>query len=208
MNDAFNSAVRASHQPGRVQMSYEHLRNTDSLYALSRLGLQAIPQSLHRHLKREPRFRITTDTKTGHTKARIIKVNIAHLHIYNPSFNYDCRISVNYEVNLDRPGLDPNSLFADDPGSNKYPVPVEIPRIKDRMAYKHLAYSFDLTKVEMEGLNPIYEMELEVDSNLLRQQMNLMTQGVAENAFGDVVSGFLDNATFLMRQKPTMATSL
>ena len=76
----------------------------------------------------------------------------------------------------------------------------EVPRVKDRLSYKHLAYSIDLTKVEREGLDASYELELEVDSALLRQQMGLIKQG-RESAYTEVVSGFLDNATFLMRER-------
>ena len=169
-------------------MQYTHLHETDSFHALSPLGVQALPQALQRRRgKREPRLRVTKD-KTG-VKARIVKIPIDHLHIYNPKYRYDCRISINLEVNLDRPDLDPDSLIADDSSinpsdPNRKPVVNEVPRVKDRLSYKHLAYSVDLTKVEREGLGPTYELELEVDSNLLRQQMGFMREGEEARFWG------------------------
>lgn len=124
-----------------------------------------------------------------------MKVNIGHLQLFNPASNYDCRISINLEVNLDRPGLDVASLIVDDQQGR------EVDRVKDRVSYKHLAYSIDLTRVDRQGLGPTFELELEVDSNLVRQQMKMIDDG-HENAYTDVVSGFLDNATLLMRQNP------
>ena len=69
------------------------------------------------------------------------------------------------------------------------------------MSYKHLAYSIDLTKVESQGVPSKYELELEVDANVLRQQIERGKRGL-DTAYTDVVSGFFDNATFLMRQAP------
>lgn len=45
-----------------------------------------------------------------------------------------------------------------------------------------------------------FELEQEMDANILRQQMHLAAES-KPNAFGDVVSGFLDNLVFLMREK-------
>ena len=59
----------------------------------------------------------------------------------------------------------------------------EVDRIKDRIEYKHLAYSIDLTKVAHQGLEPSHELELEVNSNVLREQMALMREGKPEYLF-------------------------
>ena len=66
-----------------------------------------LPQSIQRRSGKDPRLRVTTNTKENRIIARIVKVRIADLHIFNPGF-YDCRISINLEVNLDRPDIDPN----------------------------------------------------------------------------------------------------
>ena len=115
-------------------MVYKHLHEIDSFHALSPLGLQVLPPSLQRRRgKREPRLRITTEDdakgERGQVKARIVKIPIDNLHIYNPNFRYDCRISINLEVNLDRPDLSPDILIAEENTIN------EVPRKKDRLSY-------------------------------------------------------------------------
>ena len=198
LNDYLNTAIKDSMEhEGRVPMKYNHLYEVDSFHHLSAYGLQLLPQALqrHRNAKKEPRLRITRDSRTGQIIARIVKIKIDDLHIYNPGA-YDCRITINLEVNLNRPDIDPNSLIAADDAERGN----EPPRRKDRMSYKHLAYSIDLTKVEMDGMPPRYELEQEVRSDMLRQQMAL-ARDHRKNAFGDVVSAFLDNLTFLMREQ-------
>lgn len=212
LNEYLNKSLQDSMEPGRTKMKYTHLYETDSFYTLSSTGLAVLPPPMKGRKAgggRPPRLRVTRDSRTGEIRARIVKVNIDHLHIYNPQALFDVRVSVNLEVNLDRPGLDPSSLIAapNEPGAGP---PVNEPeRKKDRLSYKHLAYSIDLTKVESNpapaprpGEDPAsYELEVEVDSTLLRQQLALLNNG-ENNAFPDVVAGFLDNVTFLSRQAP------
>lgn len=199
-NEFLNETIKQSMLPGRVKMNYVHLYETDSFYALSDAGQQALPRSIQqRQGTRKPRLRVTRrHAKDGSNAivARIVKVTIANLHIYNPGDNFDCRISINLEVNLDRPDLDLDSLISQDPQQQVQ----EVDRKKDRVAYKHLAYSIDLTKVERQGLEASHELELEVDSTLLREQLELLGQG-RDNAFGDIVGGFWDNAVFLMDKR-------
>ena len=197
LNEYLNASIQNSLKPGRIPMRYKHLYETDSFHHLSATALALLPESLQRRPdpKRENRLRITSDTRTRQTTARIIKRKIADLHIYNPA-SYDCRITINVEVNLDRPDIEPAALIAADDAQRGN----EVARVKDRLSYKHLAYSIDLTKVEMQGMPARFELELEVDSALLRQQMELAKAG-QKGAFGEVVSGFLDNLTFLMREK-------
>lgn len=198
MNEFLNKAIRDSKQPGRVPMDYEHRYETDSFAALSPAGYDALPPSISkRHFDHPPKLRTSRNDKTGQVIARIIKMHLGSLHIFNPQEPYDCRISMNLEVNLDRPDLDPDELI--EQATEAKPAPLS--RKKDRLSYKHLAYSIDLTKVETRGFAPKYELELEVDSSLLREQMQRMQSG-QEHAFTDVVSGFVDDATFLMRQRP------
>lgn len=212
LNEYLNKSLQASMEPGRTKMKYTHLYDTDSFYALSSIALAALPPPMKKRKAgggRPPRLRVTSDSRTGEIRARIVKVHIDHLHIFDPQALFDVRISVNLEVNLDRPGLDPASLIAspNEPGAGP---PVNEPeRKKDRLSYKHLAYSIDLTKVESNPAPPpragedpaSYELEVEVDSTLLRQQFGLLEEG-KDNAFSEVVGGFLDNVTFLMRQVP------
>lgn len=199
MNKYLNMATQKSLQPGRSQISYKHTYETDTFLPLSQAGVTALPQVIKQHAgqNRELRLRTTTETKTRTVTARIIKLKLADLHIYNPGESYDCRISINLEVNMNSPELDPE-LITTQPSGTQPPLPE---RRKDRLSYKHLAYQVDLTKVDVAGMpGSKYELEIEVDAKVLREQMALAVQGAA-NAYRDVVEGLLNDAVFLMRQQ-------
>ena len=197
MNNFLNAATQDSHTKGRVPIIYEHLFQTDTFATLSQEGLANLPQSVKRHHKgRELRLRTSRDSRTGQILAHIVKVPLGDLHIQNPQEPYDCRISMNLEVNFPT-DTDVTELI--EPPSHDKPAPPE--RRKDRLSYKHLAYSIDLTKVESAGVAPKYELELEVDAGVLREQM-ARTMNKQDSAYSDIVAGFIDNATFLVRQAP------
>lgn len=198
MNNFLNATTQASHTPGRVAIAYKHLFQTDTFATLSPAGIATLPHSVQKRAQhgRELRLRTSRDTKTNQILAHIIKVPLGDLHIQNPGEPYDCRISMNLEVNFPI-DIDINELI--EPPSHDKPAPPE--RRKDRLSYKHLAYSVDLTKVESAGVAPKYELELEVDAAVLREQIERGKRG-EDSAYTDVVSGFVDNATFLMRQAP------
>ncbi|KAK4545554.1 hypothetical protein LTR36_002904 [Oleoguttula mirabilis] len=206
MNEFLNLAIKDTLQKGRVAMQYDHPRETDSFQPLSAVGIQALPQAFrNRKLApgREMRLRTSTDYKTKNVTARIVKYHVADLHIFNPRHDYDCRISINLEANMNRPELAPFHELVEPPGtSNNFDSPE---RRKDRLSYKHLAYSIDLTRVDVKGSPAKYELELEVDAQVLREQIRAMDEGRGSFGFQTVVSGFLDNATYLMRQKPVAA---
>lgn len=199
MNNFLNSTTQAAQAPGRVPIAYKHLYQTDTFATLSPAGLASLPPAVQRRPLhgRELRLRTSRDTKNpNHILAHIIKVPLGDLHIQNPGEPYDCRISMNLEVNFPT-DIDINDLI--EPPTHDKPAPPE--RRKDRLSYKHLAYSVDLTKVESAGVPAKYELELEVDAAVLREQIERGKRG-EDSAYTDVVSGFLDNATFLMRQAP------
>ena len=197
MNQFLNATTQASQGPGRVPILYEHLYQTDTFATLSPAGLAALPPSVQkRPVGRELRLRTSRNTKTNEVIAHIVKVPLGDLHIQNPCDPYDCRISMNLEVNFPT-DIDATELI--EPPTYDKPAPPE--RRKDRLSYKHLAYSVDLTKVESAGVAPKYELELEVDAAVLREQIARGKSG-EDSAYTDVVSGFVDNATFLMRQAP------
>ena len=202
MNMFLNKETVISKGPGRVPMDYQHIYERDSFFPLSKLGQQVLPRALLQHQARqkELKIRITHENGKGKEpvkKAAIVKVKVDDLHIFNPRHQYDCRISINLEINLHgRDDLaDFESLYLHDDTGNR-----QADRIKDRLSYKHLAYSIDLTKVDSGG-ESTYELELELDSTVLRQQMENVKSG-RPDAYGDVVSGFLDNAVYLMRHRP------
>lgn len=218
LNDYLNAVIKRTLTPGRVPMTYSHPVVTDSFHHLSPYAKQLIPPALQRYIKpkQDVRIRVTTDKSSGRVLARLVKLKVADLHIYNPPVQ-DCRITINVEVNLNRPGVDPDALIAADDAQRGN----QAPRLKDRMSYKHLAYAIDLTKVDQDGKQTChpteamssncphlgmpskFELEQEVDANILRQQMQLAGDG-KPNAFGDIVSGFLDNLVFLMREKAAL----
>lgn len=198
MNSYLNSATQTSfREPGREKIDYKHLFETDSFRTLSEVGLRALPEAIHKHNQRgrDLKLRTTIDSKTKVLKARIVKVKVADLHIFNPGPNYDMRISINIECNLIRPDLDPHALTKE-PNPQE---PVQPDRKKDRLSYKQLKYSVDLTRVDVAGMPPKYELEIEVDANALRQEMSKMLVG-QDNGFTDIVDGFMENAQWLMKQ--------
>lgn len=199
MNDFLNKATQESvANRGRHSIKYKHSRETDSFYNLSEEGIRALPEAAHRRkgqMRRDMKLRASTDDKTGQVTARIVKVPLGdHLHIFGAGDPYDIRISMNLEINLDRPGLDPNTLI-EQPSADKPAAPS---RKKDRLSYQHLVYHVDLTRVDVAGLPPKYELELELDSNQMRRQIEL-AKGNKNNAVADLVEGFVNNMTYLMR---------
>ncbi|KAK0946989.1 hypothetical protein LTR29_001572 [Friedmanniomyces endolithicus] len=205
MNAFLNTALQASKMEeryGRVPMDYSHPKSRDSFRPLSDTGYDALPPAFRRHAgekRKDLKLRTTTNLATGEVEARIVKSKMADLHIFNPAGDYDCRISLNLEANMNLPHLAPyTDLFGEwAPGERASPD-----RMKDRMSYKHLVYRIDLTMVSVsKALPPKFELELEVEGQVLREQMRLMSGGEGEDAFADLVGGFLDNATFLMRQR-------
>ncbi|KXL45896.1 MAG: hypothetical protein FE78DRAFT_120930, partial [Acidomyces sp. 'richmondensis'] len=105
---------------------------------------------------------------------------------------------INIEVDLNRPDLAPfDDLIVEDGGG-------EPDRKKDRMSYRHLAYRIDLTRVDVEGTavggGPKYELEVEVDSQVLRKRVDgLLAGSGGGDGYMAVVSGLLENAFLLMR---------
>ena len=176
MNEFLNKAFMESQNPKgrsvpphtklRIPMSYVHTHECDTFYELSQAGILALPQSIFhtlnsRHSK--AKVRITTDQKSGNTLAKIVKVRLADLDVYSPSTNFDYRISINLEKNLDdnwRDLVEPmarNVRKAD--------------RMKDRVSYKHLAYQIDLTQVVSPEVS---------SSRSIYLDLKLIATGVAE----------------------------
>lgn len=149
LNKAFSDSQTAKgrvvtpHSKPRIPMSYVHTHESDTFYELSQAGMLGLPQSiLHtltaRHSSKA-KVRITTDQKTGNTLAKIVKVRLADLDVYSPSTEFDYRVSVNLEKNLEgewRDLVEPAARNARRSDRNK-----------DRVSYKHLAYQIDLTQV-------------------------------------------------------------
>lgn len=207
MNGYLNKCVQDSMQPNRVAMQYKHRYERDSFATLNQAGLNALPSIAHTYMdnkRSNPRLRTTLDV---HPKlksapppviARIVKVRIADLDIYSPETDFDCRVSINIEIDLNlRSDIDPK-LIVVPPAQEK---DRQADRHKDRLSYRHLAYSIDLTQVTRADTNAkTHELEVEIDANTLRDQAILLGEG-KENAYEGLVKGFLDNVTMLLRFK-------
>ncbi|CZT18511.1 uncharacterized protein RCC_04356 [Ramularia collo-cygni] len=197
MNEFLNRLTKdAATIPGRKKIDYTHTRETDSFRTLNDAGLKLMPEALMKRNRRgDIKLRTSRRDKDGKVTGRIVKLSLAQLQIHSPFDSYDVRISMNLEVNLDQPDLDTLDI-TDNPTHDK---PAQPDRRKDRVSYRHLACQTDLTRVDTPGLGPKYELELELDANVLRQQQKLLSSG-QENGFQAVVEGFMDNLTLLMRQ--------
>lgn len=195
LNKMLNATLASSVEPGRQAIKYARRDEIDSFTDLSPEGIESLPQRLQSLATRgkELRLRTTRAEKSGEVIACIVKVPIDHRQIFNP-YGYACRISINVEVDFMQANIKPMTIA---PTIEK---PAQPDRKKHRLSYTHLdTYSIDLTTVHISALAPKYELEVEVDSKRLLQQMDLMLGGQSQNAFGDVVSGFMDNTQFLMR---------
>lgn len=199
-------------QDGRVQMQYKHRYEMDSFADLSVTGRAALPASAKRELARHKqpgslRLRTTTDNNpkikpTGPKPvlAQMVKLRLADRDIFFPGELYDVRISVNIEIDFHgRQDVDPSLLAVSDPK-----IPPPRPRFKDRLSYKHLVSSIDLTQVSYDGAGgnldgeKTHELEVELASDVLRGQALLLREGKT-NAFEAVVEKFWNDVVLLVR---------
>ncbi|KAF2088799.1 mRNA triphosphatase CET1, partial [Saccharata proteae CBS 121410] len=190
LNKCLNEEVAKSiHDPRRAKIQYEHLRETDSFHKLSRESIGLLPPVAISYLSgqnRNPRVRISQDSKTKQIKARIIKARVADLDIYSPREAFDCRISINVEIEC-----------PEDVGMERSE---DGPRVKDRMSYKHQNCQIDLTQVSQADPNSAktHELEVELGTDALIDQGNLAKQNV-DNAYEDLVKQFVSNIRVLSR---------
>ena len=151
------------HTKPRIPMAYVHTHECDTFYELSQAGMLSLPQSILHTLNSNLRnskakVRITTDPKTGNTLAKIVKVRLGDLDVYSPNTEFDYRISINLEKNLEgdwRDLVDPtarNVRISD--------------RNKDRVSYKHLAYQIDLTQVVSPEVSSSSSIHLDLNLTL------------------------------------------
>jgi hypothetical protein len=127
----------------RVQVIYKHRREIDRFYEL--------PTELHGHLpgcmrarlgsrSRNIRVRVTYDQKTNQILNKIIKARVADIDLHLPMSPFDCRISINLEMNWDG-----SVEELEQAASNK--ADRQPDRNKDRLSYKQGHYQIDLTQV-------------------------------------------------------------
>ncbi|GAB7357148.1 hypothetical protein MBLNU459_g8141t1 [Dothideomycetes sp. NU459] len=201
MNEFLNKRTQESMLPGKVRMDYKHRYERDTFAALSHAGVNALPQAARNYLqgRYNPRLRTTHNSrpKAGENAllAKIVKIRLADLDILSPFTDFDCRISMNIEVDmLNRPDIDPSLIV--EPAERERDGQGE--RLKDRVSYKHLAYSVDLTQVILQNGEKCHELEIEVDAVKLREHAVKATEGQV-NAYGDLIEGLVNNVLLLAK---------
>jgi polynucleotide 5'-triphosphatase len=197
LNEFLNQAVQESAAiPGRHRLDYKHRYEVDSFAQLSAAGMDALPESAYKYLdpNRQPRLRTSINERapagSDPVIARIVKIRLADLDIFCPQSPFDCRISINIEVDMHRPGLDFKAIV--EGADSKFGE-----RKKDRLSYTHSVYSVDLTQVKGADGRKIHELEIEVDALKLREQAERERAG-QPSGFGDMVQGLVNNIFTLM----------
>ena len=221
MNEFLNTKVaethpnNPSHSKKRVQIDYLHRRETDKFYELPPSMHGSLPAAVREKLnpRHAVKVRVTHDQKSNQVLARIIKVRITDLDIYNPQSKLDCRISINFEMKYDG---DIEDIVAAGIGER-------IPdRNKDRLSYTQSHYQIDLTQVTqttsvnvsspptklsetiltgVQGVNRTekeHELEIEVSTAAIQDQGQRAAAGQAEGYLA-LVEGFLNNYRVLSR---------
>ncbi|KAI5255831.1 mRNA triphosphatase CET1 [Aureobasidium subglaciale] len=199
LNEFLNLAVQESAaNPSRHRLDYKHRYEIDSFAQLSPAGFDAMPPSTLNYLdqarQRSTRLRTSINERapagTDPVIARIVKIRLADLDIFCPGSPFDCRISINIEVDMHRPDIDPKSIVEGGEMKNGE-------RKKDRLSYTHSVYSVDLTQVKSADGRKVHELEIEVDAIKLREQAEREAAG-QPSGFGDMVQGLVNNMFTLM----------
>jgi hypothetical protein len=152
-NDYFNFLVRETHprrppvdkdgnpRVPRVPIMYTHRRETDKFFELSPSLRARLPACVQHRIpsKHSVKVRVTYDQNTGDVIAKIVKVRVADLDIYMPSHPFDCRISVNLEMDWD------GTVEELEREAIAHEASPE--RRKDRLSYSQGHYQIDLTQV-------------------------------------------------------------
>jgi hypothetical protein len=146
-NNYFNDLVLETHPDNvkrkgpRVPVFYRHRRETDKFFELSPALRKQLPACVQHRIpaKHSAKVRVTYDQTNGQVIAKIIKARVADLDLFMPMCPFDCRISVNLEMDWDgtveelqREALTPESSQD---------------RKKDRLSYSQTHYQIDLTQV-------------------------------------------------------------
>src|SRR4051794_9408677 len=130
---------------GRVPLTYVHTRERDSFYELPNSAFHLLPASVRSSVnpRHKLKMRVTTDQKTGKVLNKIIKARLADINVFSPGTIFDWRVSVNMEMPYDgsMEGLMPHG------GGTGGPQGGGGERNKDRLSYKHLCFTIDLTQV-------------------------------------------------------------
>lgn len=126
----------------RVPVNYVHTREIDRFFRLPADAREHIHPALRQLMRKDASIRVTTD-RSGRPVAKIVKVQIANMHIFLPMCDLDCRISVNVEIDFPGPVEGLEQIMQDGAGFRG-----DRPdRHKDRLTYTQGLYRVDLTQV-------------------------------------------------------------
>ncbi|KAG9249106.1 CYTH-like domain-containing protein [Calycina marina] len=201
LNVWLNEQVKATH-PGnmdairnrRPEVKYAHIKTVDRSYDLPRHLYNILPPSLHQYGNRT-KLRISHDKKSGAVVATILKGRMNNLHLSNPLFSLDCRISVSFEMKFD----DDVSEIVGSRVDTGQPD-----RDKDRFTYTLSNYQVDATMVHkvFNGQNvphgKSFEVEIEVAASAIREE-GQKVMNHQDNRYVDLVEGLLDNYRVLVK---------
>ncbi|OIW22704.1 mRNA triphosphatase CET1 [Coniochaeta ligniaria NRRL 30616] len=128
-------------KPPRVPIMYKHRRETDKFFELPPSMRARLPACVQHRIpaKHSVKVRVTYDQTTGKVIAMIIKARVADLDLYIPTCAFDCRISVNLEMDWD------GSLEELEREAVSHDASPD--RRKDRLSYTQSHYQIDLTQV-------------------------------------------------------------
>lgn len=204
LNDFLNARVKETH-PGnvenrgkRVQIQYLHRREVDKFFELPPALQANLPPVVRSKLnpRHAVKVRVSYDQKTDAVLAKIIKVRLVDLNIYNPAYPLDCRISINFEMKWDG---DLEDLVVSSTSPD---------RIKDRLSYSQSHYQIDLTQVtQMATVNGVkrmekeHELEIEISAAAVRDQGQRAARN-EPNEYLSLVEGMIDNVRVLQRNVP------
>ena len=129
-------------RPPRVPIFYKHRRETDRFFELPHAMRARLPACIQNRIpaRHSVKVRVTYDQNTNEVIAMIIKARVADLDIHQPTCPFDCRISVNLEMDWEGSleELQSVSVQSQDPQPD---------RRKDRLSYTQSHYQIDLTQV-------------------------------------------------------------
>jgi len=191
LNGLVAESVREAQTSDRQVIGYDHPQEHDEFYELTEEGRSNLPPSILTWLnpRHKPRVRRTIDVNSGQVKAQIIKSRIADVDIYNPTSDFDYRISISIESPWQG---EPNWISEMMDGGHD--------RQKDRMSYRHMAYQIDLTQVSYPNRpEREHELEVEISTEQIRIQLANMREQ-RPSRYEDLVRGFLDNVRILCRK--------
>lgn len=191
LNGLVQQSFAEAQTSNREVIRFDHPKESDEFFELTQEGRHNLPTSIQQWLnpKHRPRVRRTTDNNTGALKAQIIKSRIADLDIYNPSADFDYRLS----ISIESPWEGESHWLSEmtDGGRD---------RNKDRMSYRHMAYQIDLTQVSYTNSSQLeHELEVEISTEQIRLELENLRAN-RPSKYEDLVRGFIDNVRILCRK--------